>query len=151
MPTRVIDEFSNLPVSRQRKTQLRYHRDGKCIICGQPSVTKTHCLKHAYAHRERERERNGRQRQNYSALDRLGQKEIQDEFTPLPLPYSKKMKLRWRRDGMCLRCGDSAITATLCLKHAEMNRKRRSIVLGAQRGNLNVPGYYRSMPEMASR
>jgi hypothetical protein len=57
MPKPVHDEFSHLPVSHQRKTQLRYKRDGKCEICGDPLVTKNHCLKHAEAVRERRRQK----------------------------------------------------------------------------------------------
>ena len=30
----ISDEFSNLPVSRQRKWQLRKARDLKCMLCG---------------------------------------------------------------------------------------------------------------------
>lgn len=32
--TGIKDEFSKLTVSRQRKKQLRYIRDGKCSACG---------------------------------------------------------------------------------------------------------------------
>jgi uncharacterized OB-fold protein len=35
MPRKPIkDEFTDLPISRQRKRQLRLIRDGKCRICG---------------------------------------------------------------------------------------------------------------------
>lgn len=34
MPKLILDEFSNLPVSRQRIWQLRRERDGFCRKCG---------------------------------------------------------------------------------------------------------------------
>ncbi len=34
MGRRIIDEFSHLPISRQRKCQLRHARDGLCEKCG---------------------------------------------------------------------------------------------------------------------
>jgi len=30
----IHDEFSALPVSRQRKWQLRRRKEGRCIVCG---------------------------------------------------------------------------------------------------------------------
>lgn len=46
---KIIDEFTDLPVSRQRKRQLRLKRDGQCIICGRKLVTANHCAFHARA------------------------------------------------------------------------------------------------------
>lgn len=43
MPKLIIDEFTDLPVSRQRKFQMRRARDGKCIVCAKPRVTANHC------------------------------------------------------------------------------------------------------------
>ena len=37
----IIDEFTDLPVSKQRKRQLRARRDGKCISCGKPVCEKS--------------------------------------------------------------------------------------------------------------
>lgn len=34
-PTKIIDEFTALPISNRRKWQLRQKRDGKCTLCGQ--------------------------------------------------------------------------------------------------------------------
>src|ERR1035441_10685629 len=34
MPKIIKDEFTGLPVSPQRKYQLRMKRDGRCVICG---------------------------------------------------------------------------------------------------------------------
>jgi hypothetical protein len=68
MPRKIIDEFSDLPVSPQRKTQLRNRRDGKCRTYGQPLSTKTLCLKHAKPMRERARLRIGAKRRNKGAL-----------------------------------------------------------------------------------
>lgn len=58
----IIDEFTNLPVSRGRKWQLRKARDGKCMICGEPAVTGNKsklCLRHLKYHREYYHKYNG--------------------------------------------------------------------------------------------
>ena len=34
MGVKIRDEFAELPLSRQRKKQLRYQRDGLCVVCG---------------------------------------------------------------------------------------------------------------------
>jgi hypothetical protein len=52
----IKDEFTDLPVSRQRKYQLRMARDGRCITCGEPAAESFWCLKHMVKIRERERE-----------------------------------------------------------------------------------------------
>lgn len=45
----ILDEFTNLPVSRQRKWQLRQNAKGRCVICGQPRPGhRTCCDKHAW-------------------------------------------------------------------------------------------------------
>lgn len=49
----IQDEFTDLPVSKQRKWQLRKRRSGQCVVCGKKSVTKTHCEVHAQKDRER--------------------------------------------------------------------------------------------------
>ncbi len=44
MRIKIIDEFTNLPISKQYKWQLRKLRDGKCRTCGKtPLLTTTHC------------------------------------------------------------------------------------------------------------
>ena len=55
----ITDEFSNLPISRQRKYQLRKERDGHCTICGGPAVKALRCLDHLVRDRERTRKRAG--------------------------------------------------------------------------------------------
>jgi hypothetical protein len=58
--SRVIDDqFTHLPVTSQRKWQLRRHAEGKCIICARPQVMQFFCLKHAVGKRELERAANG--------------------------------------------------------------------------------------------
>lgn len=42
----IKDEFTDLPISRQRKWQMRKQKAGLCIICGQPS-DKERCSKHS--------------------------------------------------------------------------------------------------------
>jgi len=68
---RVKDEFTDLPVSRQRKYQLRRQKEGKCVKCGQPQVAAFLCLKHMIAAREWNRQRIGATRRNSSLSYRL--------------------------------------------------------------------------------
>ncbi len=46
MPRLIQDEFTMLPVSAQRKHQLRHERDGKCRVCPQPATHGPYCEKH---------------------------------------------------------------------------------------------------------
>jgi hypothetical protein len=43
----ISDEFSSLPISAQRRWQLRAIRDKRCVQCGKPVKTKWHCEFHA--------------------------------------------------------------------------------------------------------
>jgi len=65
---KIFDEFTDLPVSREYKRQLRAKRDGRCIAsgCHKPLATAFHCLKHAIQKRECERVRKGCRRRNKS-------------------------------------------------------------------------------------
>jgi len=137
---RVIDEFSYLAVSHQRKTQLRYKRDGKCQTCGEPRVTKTHCLKHALAVRRRARKNTGVTRHNKSLTDyiTLG---IVDEFTHLPIYEFEKTQLRHLRDGKCRFCDDPLVTKRCCLKHAKAQREYARKRNGCKRRNKNARSY----------
>jgi hypothetical protein len=73
---KIQDEFAALPVSRQRKGQLRRQRDGLCIICGQPRCSAHFCLKHFLAARERQRNKLGSVKRNFGSrsyqLEALG-------------------------------------------------------------------------------
>ena len=40
-----ISEFADRPVSRQRKRQLAWHRDGRCVTCGDDAGGMRHCPK----------------------------------------------------------------------------------------------------------
>lgn len=42
----IIDEFTHLPVSRQRKHQLRKQKQGLCMICAAPAVNAFFCPAH---------------------------------------------------------------------------------------------------------
>jgi hypothetical protein len=68
MGKRIKDEFSGLPMSRQYRYQLRMKRDKRCIICGEPAVTKWKCLKHMVEARERQRKKMGLRRRLRNAL-----------------------------------------------------------------------------------
>jgi hypothetical protein len=39
----ILDEFTHLPLTRQRKWQLRKRRDHCCTQCGQPAVIACYC------------------------------------------------------------------------------------------------------------
>lgn len=62
-----MDRFSDLPVSRQRKYQLRMKARKRCIICGEPAVRTSYCLYHMVKYREMARARVRAQRRNYGA------------------------------------------------------------------------------------
>ena len=68
MKTRLDDEFTHLPISRQRKYQLRRERDGRCTQCGKPVVGGKRCLKHLIQARERQRRTHGLKRRYYGTL-----------------------------------------------------------------------------------
>lgn len=58
----IQDEFTELPISRQRKYQLRKQRDQRCTECGAPVIRGSRCLKHLIRARERQREKLGLKR-----------------------------------------------------------------------------------------
>ena len=63
MNTKILDEFTKLPVSRQRKYQLRMRRDNRCTECGEAAAKgASRCAEHLIRARERQRKRNGNQR-----------------------------------------------------------------------------------------
>jgi sulfatase maturation enzyme AslB (radical SAM superfamily) len=59
---KIIDQFTNLKVSRQRKWQLRKKVQGKCQECGEPVVYSGWCYKHYVYHREVKRKSVGNKR-----------------------------------------------------------------------------------------
>lgn len=59
MRKRIQDEFTELPISRQRKYQLRMQRDNRCTECGAEAVQASRCLKHLVLARERQRTKHG--------------------------------------------------------------------------------------------
>jgi hypothetical protein len=64
----IRDEFTHLPISRQRKYQLRMEREGRCTECGRPAAEGARCLKHLVRARERERKKQGSVRRYKSTL-----------------------------------------------------------------------------------
>lgn len=68
MRKRIEDEFTYLPISRQRKYQLRRERDKCCTECGEPAVQGSRCLKHLVKARERQRKKRGLKRRYYGTL-----------------------------------------------------------------------------------
>ena len=55
----IEDELTHLPVSRQRKYQLRMKRDRRCAQCGEPAApgSRALCLAHLIRAREKQRRR----------------------------------------------------------------------------------------------
>ena len=68
MRIRIEDEFTCLPISRQRKYQLRMQRDGRCTECGDPAAQGSRCVKHLVKARERQRKKRGLKRRYYGTL-----------------------------------------------------------------------------------
>jgi hypothetical protein len=68
MRKRIQDEFTSLPISRQRKYQLRKQRDKRCTECGQPAIQGSRCLQHLVKARERQRKKRGLKRRYYNTL-----------------------------------------------------------------------------------
>ena len=68
MRTSIQDEFTQLPISRQRKYQLRMQRDQRCTECGDPALKGSRCLKHLVKARERQRKKRGLKRRYYGTL-----------------------------------------------------------------------------------
>ena len=68
MKKRIEDKFTDLPISRQRKYQLRMKRKGRCTECGEPAVQGSRCLKHLVKARERQREKRGLKRRYRGTL-----------------------------------------------------------------------------------
>ena len=64
----IIDEFTELPISRQRKYQLRMQRDQRCSECGEPAMQGSRCVKHLVKARERQRKKRGLKRRYYNTL-----------------------------------------------------------------------------------
>ena len=64
----IIDEFTSLPVSRQRKYQMRMQRDGRCTECGERAAQGSRCLRHLVKARERQRKKRGLKRRYYNTL-----------------------------------------------------------------------------------
>lgn len=68
MRRRIEDEFTQLPISRQRKYQLRMQRDKRCTECGAPAAEGSRCLKHLVKARERQRKKRGLKRRYRNTL-----------------------------------------------------------------------------------
>jgi hypothetical protein len=64
----IQDEFTDLPISRQRKYQLRMQRDRRCTECGEAAAHGSRCLKHLINARERQRRKRGLKRRYYGTL-----------------------------------------------------------------------------------
>lgn len=82
---KIFDEFMNRPISRQRKCQLRWQRDGKCDLCGTPvNLFATKCDQHGFAQRKSTRRRHRCQAWRPGGPGRPPM-EVQTNLTRMPL------------------------------------------------------------------
>lgn len=88
MGRKIIDRFTHLPVSRQRKYQLRMKARKRCIICGEPAVRSGYCLYHMIKYRELARARVHARRRNYGA-----------QSYQIETAFRAKQKLKRKRAG----------------------------------------------------
>ena len=68
MGAEIKDEYSVLPISRQRKYYLRQRKRGRCTKCGKPLVDSSLCLEHLIQMREYRREKYGLKRRYTNSL-----------------------------------------------------------------------------------
>lgn len=83
---RVVDEFTHLPISPQRRYQLRRQRDNGCSECGEPAIMGTRCLKHLVKARERQRKKFGLKRRYFNTVSYKLQQGM--EAHPIPAPQA---------------------------------------------------------------
>jgi len=79
---RIQDALTNLPISRQRKYELRKAKEKRCVICGDPAVTAKLCVRHMVYAREQTRRRRGTTARRKSAQSYR----LQKIKTPPPPP-----------------------------------------------------------------
>lgn len=129
---RIKDEFTDLPISRQRKYLLRRQRDGRCELCGEPVRMGRRCLKHLVERRELLRKKLGCKRRYYNSLG------YQLEANP-------RLKAGKMRRGRlcCFRfCTEPPVAGRRkCLKHLVEQRERERKQLGCKRRNRNALSY----------
>ena len=92
MRKRIEDEFTYLPVSRQRKYQLRMQRDRRCTECGEQAVQGSRCLKHLVKARERQRKKRGLKRRYYGTLSYKLQEINKAEKAPPAAPKASRTR-----------------------------------------------------------
>jgi hypothetical protein len=64
----IKDQFSKLPISRQRKYQLRMQSKKRCTLCGAPTAQGSRCLKHMIKIREYARKKLGLKRRYKNSM-----------------------------------------------------------------------------------
>lgn len=76
MPARIIDEFTDLPVSRKRKYQMRNAARRRCVVCGQKAThglvhgkKHPHCDKHWELFKQRKVKSKHKRRSNFGQKD----------------------------------------------------------------------------------
>ncbi len=90
--TPIQDEFTDLPISRQRKYQLRRQKAGLCTVCGEPAVSSSRCLHHLVKSRERLRKQYGRKRR-YISMSYLAELAARAKEKGQPAPDMRSLLL----------------------------------------------------------
>jgi hypothetical protein len=85
-------EFKDLPISKQRKYQLRMQRDGWCVICGELAVGAFFCLKHFVMRREAARRRVGARKRLKGPRSYKRQAEAKTHQRRRPYPKQKAQR-----------------------------------------------------------
>ena len=68
MRKKINDEFTHLPISRQRKYQLRMAQSGRCTECGAKAIAGSRCIEHLVKARERQRKKRKLTKRYYNTL-----------------------------------------------------------------------------------
>lgn len=64
---KIIDQFTDLPISRQRKWQLRMREKRRCTECGGVAISSHLCADHMIYRRELQRKYQKCKRRNYNS------------------------------------------------------------------------------------
>ena len=111
----VRDEFSDLPVSPQRRNQMRREKRGLCGMCGKEPIEsggRGKKCKEKYRLRYHKTHPQARFNRPHS-----------DEFSDLP--PSQRFLMRVKKSKKCIVCGEPAVVGIFCLKHAIEVRERQ--------------------------
>jgi hypothetical protein len=122
---RIRDEFSDLPVSPQRKSQMRREKRGLCGMCGKEPIESGGLGKKC---KERYR-----LRYHKTHPEARFYRQRFDKFSDLPISPKQRFLMRVKKSKKCIICGEPAVVGIFCLKHAIEDRERQRQKFGFQR------------------